>query len=148
MKVILLEDIKNLGKKNDIVDASDSYARNFLIKNKKAKEATGANLNDLKLKMANDDKNAAKALADAQELKGQIATQSISIKIKVGEGGRTFGSVTSKEISEAIKSQLNITVDKKKINMKEAIKDIGTYDVPIKLHPQVTGNVKVKVEAM
>ena len=146
MKVILLVDIKGLGKKNDIVEVKDSYARNALIKPGKAKEATGANLNDLKLKKANDDKNAAAALANAKDLKEKLDAISVMVEIKAGADGKAFGSVTSKEISAAIKSQLDLEVDKKKILFKEPIKNIGEYNIDLKLHPQVMGNIKVIVE--
>lgn len=146
MKVILLEDIKTLGKKNDIVEVKESYGRNALIKTGKAKEATGANLNDLKLKMANDDKNAAIALANAEELKGVLSSQSVEVSIKVGSDGRVFGSVTSKEISEAIKSQLGLDIDKKKIIIKEPIKATGSFDIDIKLHVKVSTQIKVIVK--
>lgn len=146
MKVILLEQVKGLGQKNDIVEVKDSYARNALIKPGKAKEATGANLNDLKLKKANDDKNAAIALANAKDLKGKLSSSSVTVSIKIGADGKAFGTVTSKEISEAIKSQLGFDVDKKKILIKELIKNVGSYKIDLKLHPQVMGNINVNVE--
>lgn len=108
-------------------------------------EATGKNLNDLKLKKANDDKLAAEHLAAAQALGKQIGEEEITIAIKVGEGGKSFGSVSSKEIAEEVKSQLGHEVDKKKVQLKEPIKAIGTHEVKIKLHPQVTATLKVNV---
>jgi large subunit ribosomal protein L9 len=109
-------------------------------------EATGKNLNDLKLKKANDDKIAAENLEAAKELSKKIEAASITVAIKLGEGGKTFGSVSSKEIAEEVKAQLGYDVDKKKVQLKDAIKTVGEHEVKIKLHPQVTTTLKVKVE--
>ena len=136
MKVILLQDVKSLGKKGEIVNVNDGYARNFIIPKKLGLEATGKNLNDLKLQKNNEKK----------ELAAKIAEAKIVTHIKVGEGGRTFGSVSSKEIAEEVKAQLNLNVDKKKIQLKEAIKTLGTHNVSVKLHPQVTAELKVVVQ--
>ena len=144
MKVILLQDVKSLGKKDQIVEVSDGYARNMLLPKKLGMEATSKNLNDLKLKKAHEDKVAAEVLADAQALAAQM--ESISPSIKMGENGRTFGSISSKEIAEAIKSQLGHDIDKKKIVMKDAIKAPGTRTVGIKLHTKVTADLTVKIE--
>ncbi len=146
MEVILLEDVKNVGKKGEVVKVKDGLGRNVLIKKGQALEATTKNLNDLKLKKANDDKIAAEHLAQARELGKKIDDSSISVAIKVGEGGKSFGSVSSKEIAEEVKTQLSIDVDKKKVQLKEPIKNTGEYDVKIKLHPQVTATLKVKVQ--
>ena len=146
MKVILLQDVKSLGKKDQIVEVSDGYARNMLLPKKLGMEATSKNLNDLKLKKAHEDKVAAEVLADAQALAAQIEKESITLSIKTGEGGKTFGSVSSKEIAEAIKSQLGHDIDKKKIVMKDAIKAPGTRTVGIKLHTKVTADLTVKIE--
>ena len=145
MKVILLQDVKSLGKKDQIVEVSDGYARNMLLPKKLGMEATSKNLNDLKLKKAHEDKVAAEVLADAQALAAQIEKESITLSIKMGENGRTFGSISSKEI-EAIKSQLGHDIDKKKIVMKDAIKAPGTRTVGIKLHTKVTADLAVKIE--
>lgn len=145
MEVILLEDVKNVGKKGDVVKVNDGYGRNVLIKKKQALEATGKNLNDLKLKKANDEKIAAENLEAAKELGRKLEQSEITVKIKVGEGGKTFGSVSSKEIAEEVKSQLGFDVDKKKIQLKDAIKVVGVHEVKIKLHPQVTTALKVNV---
>ncbi len=145
MEVILLEDVKNIGKKGDVVKVKDGLGRNVLIKKGQAVEATGKNLNDLKLRKANDDKLAAENLAAAKELGAKIEKSEITVTIKVGEGGKTFGSVSSKEIAEEVKAQLGYDVDKKKVQLKEPIKSVGSFDVPIKLHPQVTTTLKVKV---
>lgn len=145
MEVILLEDVKNVGKKGDVVKVNDGYGRNVLIKKKQAVEATNKNLNDWKLKKANDDKIAAENLEAAKELGKKIEASEITIGIKVGEGGKTFGSVSSKEIAEEVKVQLGYDVDKKKVQLKDAIKTVGTHEVKIKLHPQVTTTLKVNV---
>ncbi|MFQ7312033.1 50S ribosomal protein L9 [Drancourtella sp. An210] len=146
MKVILLEDVKSVGKKGDIVEVSDGYARNVIIKQKKGVEANKKNLNDLKLKKANDEKIAQEQFEAAKKLKAEIEEKKVVLKIKTGEGGRTFGSVSSKEIAAAVKEQLGYDIDKKKIQMKEAIKTLGMHIVPVKLHTKVTADLKVSVQ--
>lgn len=148
MKVILLTDVKNVGKKGQVVEVSDSYARNVLIKKKQGLEATGKNMNDLKLQKANDEKVAAQNLADARVLAEQIEKSSIVLKVKVGEGGKLFGSISTKEIAEAVKEQLDLEVDKKKIQITNPIKSTGEMDVSIKLHTKVTARLKVHVESL
>ena len=145
MKVILKEDIKSLGKKGEIVEVSDGYARNFILKKNKGVEANSSNLNDLKLKKANDDKIAQEQYEAAKELGKQIEAGQIQVSIKMGEGGKAFGSVSSKEIAEEVKKQLDRTNDKTKVQSKEANKVPGTRVVPIKLHPKVTADLKVLV---
>ena len=144
MKVILTEDVKSLGKKGEIVNVSDGYARNFILKKNKGVEANGKNLNDLKLKKANDDKIAQQQYEDAQELGRKIEAGKIEVAIKMGEGGRAFGSVSSKEIAEEVKKQMDLTIDKKKVQLKEAIRTLGTHNVPVKLHPKVTAELDRK----
>ncbi|MCR4755046.1 MAG: 50S ribosomal protein L9 [Lachnospiraceae bacterium] len=146
MKVILLQDVKSVGKKGDIIDANDGYARNFLLPKKFAVEANGKNLNDLKLQNANQEKVAAEKLKDAKEFAKDLETKSVTVYIKAGEGGKAFGSVSSKEIVAAFKEQCGIELDKKKINLEEPLRNFGTYNVDIKLHPQVTGTLKIKVQ--
>lgn len=146
MKVILLQDVKSLGKKDEVVEVSDGYAKNFILKKKLGVVADGANLNNLKLKKANDEKVAAQNLADAKAYKDVIETKTVTVKLKAGEGGKTFGSVSSKEIAQEAKDQHNLDIDKKKIVLNDAIKAFGSYEVPVKLHPQVTATLKVKVE--
>ena len=146
MKVILLEDIKSLGKKGDVVDVSDGYAKNFLLTKKKGVEANSRNLNDLKLKATNDEKVAAQNLQDAKDLAASLEEKTVVVRLKAGEGGKTFGSVSSKEIAEEAKLQHGLEIDKKKIVINDPIKSLGTYEVTIKLHPKVSGKLKVKVE--
>ena len=143
MKVILTEDVKSLGKKGDIVN--DGYARNFILKTNKGIEANAKNLNDLKLKKANDDKIAQEHYEAAVELGKKIEAGKIEVSIKTGEGGKAFGSVSSKEIAQEVKAQMNLEIDKKKVQLKDAIKALGTYEVPVKLHPKVTAKLKVVV---
>lgn len=145
MKVILHADVKNVGKKGDIVELSDGYARNCIISKKLGVEATPANLNNLKLKKANDDKIAQEQLAQAQQFAKDLESVVVALTIKQGEGGKTFGAISSKEIASAAKQQHNLDLDKKKIMLKEPIKYAGEFKVPIKLHPQVTGTFTVKV---
>ena len=146
MKVILLEDVKALGKKGEIVNVNDGYARNFILPKKLGLEATGKNLNDLKLKKQNEEKVAQEQLDDAKALAAKIEAGKVELSIKVGEGGRTFGSVSSKEIAAAVKDQMGYDIDKKKIQLKDAIKTLGTHTVPVKLHPKVTAELKVVVK--
>ena len=145
MKVILLQDVKSLGKKGEIVNVNDGYARNFILKTNKGIEANAKNLNDLKLKKANDDKIAQEHYEAAVELGKKIEAGKIEVSIKTGEGGKAFGSVSSKEIAQEVKAQMNLEIDKKKVQLKDAIKALGTYEVPVKLHPKVTAKLKVVV---
>lgn len=145
MKVILLEDVKSLGKKGQIVNVSDGYARNYVLPKKLGLEASSANLNDLKLQKANADKVAQQQLEAARATAAELETKEVVLTMKSGEGGRAFGSVSSKEIATAAKEQCGMELDKKKIQLPEAIKALGVYQVSIKLHPQVTGTLTVKV---
>ena len=146
MKVILLQDVKGQGKKGDIVNVSDGYARNMLLPKKLGVEATPKNMNDLKLQKAHDAKLAQEALDAAKALAVKVNEGTITVAIKAGEGGKLFGSVSAKEISEAAKAQLGLDIDKKKIQMDGPIKTLGATEVTVKLHPQVSANLKVKVE--
>ncbi|MDD3362500.1 MAG: 50S ribosomal protein L9 [Hespellia sp.] len=145
MKVILLEDVKSLGKKGEVVQVNDGYARNFILHKNLGIEATGKNLNDLKLKKENEAKLAQEQLDEAKALAAEIEKDSITLAIKVGEGGKTFGSVSTKEIATAVKEQLNLDVDKKKVQLKDSIKTLGEHIVPIRVHTKVTANLKVIV---
>lgn len=146
MKVILLEDVKSLGKKGEVVNVSDGYARNMILPKKLGVEATSKNMNDLKLQNQHADKVAKENLEAAKALAEEIGTKEVTVKIKTGEGGRTFGSVSSKEISAAAKQQLNLELDKKKMQVEDGgLKTLGVHEVTIKLHPKVTATLKVKV---
>ena len=147
MKVILLEDVKSLGKKGEIVNVNDGYARNFILPKKLGLEATSKNLNDLKLQKQNDEKVAEEKLDAAKALAEEIKEKSITVKIQAGVEGKVFGSISSKEIATEAKKQLNMDIDKKKIVIPDAIKSLGTYNVNIKLHKDVTATLTVKVEA-
>ena len=146
MKVILLEDVKSLGKKGQIVNVSDGYARNMILPKKLGVEATSKNLNDLKLRKANEEKVAQENLEAAKAFAEELSTKEIILTLKVGEGGRTFGSVSSKEISEAAKKQLNLDIDKKKLQLENPIRNLGVTNVPVRFHPKVTGSLKVWVK--
>ena len=146
MKVILLEDVKSLGKKGTIVNVSDGYARNMLLPKKLGVEATPKNLNDLKLQKAHEEKMAKEALEAAKVFGGKLEASEITVAIKVGEGGKVFGSVSAREIAEAAKEQLGFELDKKKIQMDGPIKELGTTTVTVKLHPQVAASLKVNVK--
>ncbi len=145
MKVILLQDVKSHGKKDQIVEISDGYARNFILPKKLGVEATPKNLNDLKLKKAHEAKVAAENLAAAKELAEKLKDSIVTVTMKVGEGGRTFGSISSKEVAEEAKKQLKLDIDKKKIVIKDPIKSLGNFIVGVKLHPEVTAELTVKV---
>lgn len=146
MKVILIEDVKSLGKKGQMVNVSDSYARNMLFPKKLGVEATPKNINDLKLQKAHEEKVAKENLEAAKAFKAELETKQVTVAIKVGDNGRTFGSVSTKEISEAAKSQLGYDIDKKKMQLANPIRELGTTLVPIKLHTQVTAELKVVVK--
>ncbi len=148
MEVILTADVKGHGKKGDIVKVSDGYARNFILPKKLGLEATPKNLNDLKLQKAAEAKRAQELLEEAQALAASIAEKSITLRVKTGEGGRTFGSVSTKEIAQALRDQLSLEIDKKKLVLAEPLKNLGTFTVPVKLHPKVTAELKVKVDEL
>jgi len=147
LKVILNEDIPNLGEKGEIKDVAPGYARNFLIPKKLAVEVTAGRLKDIQLKEELNAKKYAREVELAEELGEKIRGKTISIKVKAGEGGRLFGSVTSSDIADALKTE-GINVDKKKIELKDPIKMLGTFEVQVKLHPQVSVPVAVVVESM
>ena len=148
MKVILLEDVKSLGKKGEIVNVNDGYARNFILPKKLGLEATSKNLNDLKLQKAHEEKVAKEVFEDANAFKEELETKELTVGLKVGENGRTFGSVSTKELAEAVKSQLGYDIDKKKMQLSSQIKELGVVRVPIRLHPKVTAELKVNIKEM
>ncbi|MBS4899797.1 MAG: 50S ribosomal protein L9 [Clostridiales bacterium] len=146
MKIILLEDVRALGKKGEVVEVSDGYARNFILPKKLGKEASAGNLSELKDSQAKAARIAAEELEAAKQEAARLEAQTVIIKVKIGENGKTFGAVSSKEIAEDLKVQTGMTVDKKKMKLDEPIKAPGTYSVPVKLHRDVTGTLKVVVE--
>lgn len=145
MEVILLEDVKALGKKGQIVKVNDGYARNYVLPKKLGVEATTKNLNDLKLQKANEEKRAQEIFEEAKALKERIEEKPVTVSIKAGEGGRIFGSVSTKEISAAAQEQLGFEVDKKKMQLTDPIRALGNYIIPVKLHKNVTAELTVKV---
>ncbi len=148
MDIILLQDVKSLGKKNEIVKVSDGYARNFIMPKKLGVEATKQNLYDLKLQQNAEEKKQKEILDKARELSKKIQASTVKLNIKVGEGGRTFGSISTKEIAAAVREQFGLDLDKKKLQLPEPIKNTGSYTVGIKLHPKVTTELKVVIEAV
>lgn len=146
MKIILLQDVKTLGKKGDIIEANDGYARNYILPKKLGVEANAKNRNDLKLQKANQEKVAQETLDAAKQFAKDLEEKEVVLTMKAGEGGRVFGSVSSKEIAQAFKEQCGVEIEKKKIVMAEPIKTFGCFDVKVKLHPLVTGILKVKVK--
>ena len=145
MKVILLEDVKSLGKKDDIVEVKEGYARNFLFTKNLGVPADSKNLNDVKLRKAHEAKVAAEKLAEAKELAAKIEAAKLTCKVKSGKDGKVFGSVSSKEIAAEMKKQNGIELDKKKLVLPDALKNLGTYKVNVKLHPDVTAVLTVDV---
>ncbi len=147
MKVILLQDVKSLGKKGDMVEVSDGYARNFILKKKVGVEANEANMNDLKLQKANQEKVAKEQYDAAVALGKELEAITVKVSVKAGEGGKVFGAVTSKEIAQELSKQYGKEVDKKKIQLSDSIKHVGSFEVPVKLHTKVTATLKVQVDA-
>lgn len=145
MEIVLLEDVKALGKKGQVVNVNNGYARNFILPKKLGVEATTKNLNDLKLQKANAKKVEEELLQEAKDMAASLEGKSITLAIKAGEGGKAFGSVSSKEIAKAITEQLDMEIDKKKLVLPEPLKTFGTHEVPVKLHKDVLGKLSVKV---
>lgn len=146
MKVILKEDVKALGKKGKVCEVSDGYARNFLIPRGLAVEATQGNVQDLAHKQKQEEQRKQKEKEAALDLAARIETMDVVLKVKVGEKGRLFGSVTNKEIAEVLENEYKLKLDKRKIELKETIKAIGEHTVTVKLHPEVNATLKIKVE--
>lgn len=145
MKVILLDNIKGVGKKDEVINASDGYARNFLFPKKLAVEANAENLSKLKNKQDSVQHKKDVEKEKAEEIADKLKDITVTIKVKAGDNGRIFGGVTSKEISESLKEQFKIEVDKKKIVLNEAIKNLGVFNVSVKLFEGIIGNLKVNV---
>jgi len=148
MDIILTQDVKALGKKGEIVKVSDGYARNFIMPKKLGMEATKQNLHDLNTQKAAELKKQKELLEEAKNYAKKLEELTIKVSIKAGEGGKTFGSISTKEIAAAAKEQFNIDLDKKKLQLNDPIKNAGSYTVPVKIHPQVTAEMKIKVEAI
>ena len=145
MEIILLQDVKALGKKGEIVKVNDGYARNFILPKKLGVEATKQTLAELKGQQKSDAKKAKEILEEAKALAKELEEATVEVAMKVGEGGKTFGSISTKEIASAIKTQLKKDIDKKKINVPDTIKSLGVYETQIKLHPQVVATLRVHV---
>ena len=148
MKVILLKDVKGQGKKDDVIEVSDGYARNFLLKNGLAKEATATNLNSVNIAKKAEEHRKAVEKAEAMELAKKISAVSVVVKIKVGETGKLFGALNTQAIADALKAQHNIDIDKKKIVLADPIKSIGVYSVTIKPYAEVSAKLQVTVAAL
>ena len=145
MQVVLLEDVKSLGKKGQVVSVNDGYARNYILPKKLGIEANSKNMNELKLQKQHQEKLEAQALAEAQELASNIGTFKVELKVKTGEGGKIFGSVSTKEIAAAVKEQYGIDLDKKKMQLSEPIKTVGSHIIPVRIHKDVTAQLTLKV---
>lgn len=145
MKVILIQDVKTLGKKGAVLEVAEGYARNFLFPRNLAKEATPVNMKELEHKNTLEAKKKQQILAEAKELANKISAITVIISTKAGEGGRLFGSVTSKDIVEVLEGKHKIVVDKRKVELKDPIKTLGVYQAVVKLHPDVQGEFKIQV---
>lgn len=147
MKLILLQDVKGLGKANDVVDVNDGYGRNFLMKKGLAKESTAANLNEVKLKQGAKAEHERRALEAAKELSEKLGGKEFVLKMKCGEGGKLYGAVTNSDISDALKKE-GFDIEKKQVVINNPIKAVGRFGVRIKLHPKVSCEVTIEVEAL
>ena len=145
MEIVLLEDVKSLGKKGQIVKVNDGYARNYILPKKLGVEANAKNLNDLKLQQAHAEKVAKEQLEAAKELAARLEKGTVELKVKSGEGGQVFGSVSSKEIAAAVKEPYGLELDKKKIQIQEPLKTLGVHEVAVRLHKDVTAKLRVHV---
>lgn len=148
MKVILKQDVKGLGKKEQMVEASDGYARNFLIPRGLAVEASASNVNIMKTKKEAEAHKKEREIAQAKELAKKIKEITVTLKVKAGETGKLFGSITSKDVAEALKSQHKLDIDKKKLVMPDVLKSVGTCEVDVKLYPEITSTFTVKIESL
>jgi large subunit ribosomal protein L9 len=147
MKVILQQEVKNLGKKGDVIETSEGYARNYLLPKKLAIPATAGNVNAAAQQKENEARKAKRLLDEAKLHAAQLAKLKVTVAVKTGDGGRLFGSVTSKDIADALKNQHGVDLDKRKIELKDALKALGTYPVTIKLHPEASAQIEVEVTA-
>ena len=145
MKVILQQEVKSLGKKDDIVEVSEGYARNFLLPKKLALPATDAIVNQIKVQKAAQARRDQQAQDEARMLASQLSKVSVTVSVKTGEGGRLFGSVSSKDVADALERQHGLTIDKRKVELKETVKSIGTYTAIVRVHPDISAQVSVNV---
>lgn len=145
MKVILLQDVLKVGKKGELIEVSDGYARNVLIKKKQAMEATKQSINELQIKNKAEEKRRQQELEEAKQLRDQIKEMQVTVSVKAGAGGKVFGSVSSSDIAAAAREQLKIDLNKKKIVLKENLKEVGEHKVALKIHPKVSAELKVIV---
>ncbi|NLZ82623.1 MAG: 50S ribosomal protein L9 [Clostridiales bacterium] len=148
MDIILIQDVKSLGKKGEVVKVNDGYGRNFILPKKLGLEANKQNLYDLQQQKAAEEKKQKEILDEAKEFGKQLENIAVKLSIKVGEGGKTFGSISTKEIAKAVKEQFDIDIDRKKLQLSDPIKNAGSYTITVKLHPQVSADLKVVVEAL
>ena len=148
MKVILMQDIKGVGKKDEVINANDGYARNFLFPRKLAVEANTENMSKLKGRQDSVNFKKEQEKENAEKVKKQLSEILLIIKVKAGENGKIFGSITSKEISTELKKQYNVDIDKKKILLKQAIKEIGTFTIDVKLYEGITGKLKININEL
>lgn len=148
MKVILKQDVKGLGKKEQLVEASDGYARNFLFPKGLAVEASATNVNIMKTKKEAEAHKKDREIAQAKELANKIKDITLTLKVKAGDNGKLFGSITSKDVAEAMKTEQKLEIDKKKLVMPDAIKSVGTFEVEVKLYPEISSKFTVKIESL
>lgn len=147
MKVILQQEVKKLGKAGEILEVSEGYARNFLLPKQLAIPATSTNVNAVQQKKASEQRKAAQANDEAKVMAAQLSKVSVKLSVKLGEGGKLFGSITAKDVADALKEQYGIDMDKRKIEIKEAIKALGTYPVTVRLHPEIAAKIELVVTA-
>lgn len=145
MKIILKADIKGVGKKGELINASDGYARNYLFPRNLAMEANDGNIKTLEHQKAKEVKKKSEDLQNAKEFAKKLADYTVTLKVKTGDNGKLFGSITSKDIADELKAQHGIEIDKKKIILEDAIKVVGSYDVEVKVYPEVHGKLKVNI---
>ena len=148
MKLILQQEVKKLGKKGEIIEVSEGYARNYLLPQKLAIPATNTNINTVSQQKASEERKQKRMLEEAQMLAAQMSKLEVTIGVKSGEGGKLFGSVTGKDIADALKQQHSVDIDKRKVDVKDAIKSVGTYPVSIKIHPEVSTKIQVHITAI
>jgi len=147
MKLILQQEVKKLGNKGDIIEVSEGYARNFLLPKQLAVVATATNVNSAVQKKAAAERKSQQLLDEANVMAAQLTKVTVSIEAKMGNGGKLFGSVTAQDVADALKEQYDIDIDKRKVEIKETVKSLGSYPVTIKIHPEVSSQIEMKVTA-